>query len=243
MLYLPPEGAVIQTMQTTPTRISPQRLTANRQNATKSTGPKSPEGKARSSQNARRHAMTAQITVMTDEDRLAHDHFTHAMIAELAPIGEMETFHATSAAEEAWRLHNTRAQCTNIVAIGHFDGTADLYDADHPQIHTAITAATVMRDRAKTLELLSLYEQRIHRIFRSHYDQLQKLQAERKAKRETDLNEARLLRNLAEQKHLPYEPAADGFVFSNDEIDRFADRRQRLHLAFQTEFMSPTRPV
>ncbi len=228
-------------MQTTPTRISPQRLAANRQNATKSTGPKSPEGKARSSQNARRHALTAQITVMTDEDRLAHDKFTAAMVAELAPVGEMETFHATSAAEEAWRLHNTRAQCTNIVAIGHFDGTGDHYDAGHPQIHTAITDATVMRDRAKTLELLSLYEQRIHRIFRSHYDQLQKLQAERRSKRESELNEARLLSQLAEQKHLPYEPAADGFVFSNDDIARFTDRRQRLRLAVQTEFLGQPR--
>ena len=229
-------------MQTTPKPISPQRLAANRSNATKSTGPKSDEGKARSAQNARRHALTAQITVMTDEDRIAHDRFTQAMIAELAPVGEMETFHATSAAEEAWRLHNTRAQCTNIVAIGHFDGTADQYDAEHPQIHTAITGATVMRDRAKTLELLSLYEQRIHRIFRSHYDQLQKLQAARQAKREASLNEARLLRQLAEQQHLPYEPAADGFVFSNDEIDRFADRRHRLRQATHAEFLGQTRP-
>jgi hypothetical protein len=186
--------------------------------------------------------MTAQITVMTDEDRIAHDKFTQAIIAELAPVGELETFHATSAAEEAWRLHNSRAHCNNIVAIGHFDGTGDHYDAEHPQIHTAITAATVMRDRAKTLELLSLYEQRIHRLFRSHYDQLQKLQADRKAKRQAELNEARLLRQLAEQKNLPYEPAADGFVFSNDEIDRFTGRRHRLHEAIQTEFIGLDRP-
>ncbi len=226
----------------TSTPISPARLAANRHNAQRSTGPKTEAGKARSSQNARRHGATAQITVMTDEDRVAHDKFTHAMIAELAPATEMETFHATSAAEEAWRLHNSRAHCNNIVAIGHFDGTGDRYEAEHAQIHTAITAATVMRDRAKTLELLSLYEQRILRAFRHHYDQLQKLQAERKARREAELNEARLLRQLAEQKHLPYEPAADGFVFSNDEITRFSDRRHRLRLAIQTEFHPQTRP-
>jgi hypothetical protein len=218
-------------MQTNPKPISPQRLAANRANAAKSTGPRSPHGKTRSSQNARRHGATAQITVMTDEDRIAHDKFTQRMVAELAPIGEMETFHAASAAEEAWRLHNARAQCNNIVAIGHFDGTADCYEAEHPEIHTAVTAATVMRDRAKTLELLSLYEQRIHRSFQKHYDQLQKLQSERKAKRQADLNEARLLSQLAEQQHLPYDPAADGFVFSNDEIARHAARRHRLQQA------------
>ena len=35
--------------------ISPQRLAANRANAARSTGPRTPEGKVRSSQNSRRH--------------------------------------------------------------------------------------------------------------------------------------------------------------------------------------------
>jgi hypothetical protein len=42
-----------QTMSTKP--ISPERLAANRANAANSTGPRTPEGKARSSQNARKH--------------------------------------------------------------------------------------------------------------------------------------------------------------------------------------------
>jgi hypothetical protein len=228
---------------TTTKPISPNRQAANRLNAAKSTGPRSDSGKARSSQNARRHGLTAQITVMTEEDRVAHDKFTQAMVAELAPVGEMETFHAASAAEEAWRLHNARAQCNNIVAIGHFDGTGDRYEAEHPEIHTAITAATVMRDRAKTLELLSLYEQRIHRSFQKHYDQLRKLQAERRAKRETDLNEARLLRQLAEQRNLPCDPASDGFVFLNDDIACFTDRRKPRKQSFETEIALRNRPA
>jgi hypothetical protein len=197
---------------------SPNRFAANRLNAAKSTGPRSDSGKARSSQNARRHGLTAQITVMTEEDRVAHDKFTQAMVAELAPVGEMETFHAAAAAEEAWRLHNARAQCNNIVAIGHFDGTGDRYEAEHPEIHTAITAATVMRDRAKTLELLSLYEQRIHRSFQKHYDQLRKLQAERQASRQAAGDEALPQTGLTEQKRLRNAPAGHGFVFSNDQI-------------------------
>ena len=210
---------------------SQKQLTANRANAAHSTGPRSPEGNKTSSQNARRHNITAQTTVMTEEDRIQHDDFCAGMMTELAPVGSMETFLASSVAEEAWRLNYSRAHCNNIVSIGHFDGTGELYNADHPEIHTAITAATVVRDQAKTLELISLYEQRIHRAFQKHFEQLRQLQAERKAKHDTDLNEARLLSQLAELQNLPYNPAADGFGFVNAEIDRFTDRVHRLELA------------
>jgi len=150
---------------------------------------------------------------------------------ELAPVGSMETFLASSVAEEAWRLNYSRAHCNNIVSIGHFDGAGDRYETDHPEIHTAITAATVVRDQAKTLELISLYEQRIHRAFQKHFEQLRQLQAERLAKREADRNEARLLSQLAELRNLPYTPSEDGFVFSTREIDAHKERFHKIQLA------------
>jgi hypothetical protein len=205
-----------------------QQLAANRANAQHSTGPNTPGGKKRSSQNARRHGITAQTTVMTDEDRIKHDEFCASMMTDLAPVGSMETFLASSVAEEAWRLNHARAQCGNIVAIGHFDGTGDIYDAaEHPEVHTAITAARTTRDNAKTLELISLYETRIRRSFEKYLEKLEKLQAERKAKHEQDLEEARKFFQFAEIKGIPWNPTTDGFVFSNDEIARYTDRYHR----------------
>jgi len=208
--------------------VSANQLAANRANSEKSTGPRSVEGKKTSAQNARRHGVTAQTTVMTEEDRIKHDDVCSKMIADLSPVGSMEIFLASSVAEEAWRLDYTRAQCNNIVSIGHFDGTGDLYDADHSETNTA---ATTVRDNAKTLELLSLYEQRIHRSFQKHFEQLRQLQAKRKTNHDSDLDEARLLSQLAELQNLPYNPAADGFGFANAEIDRFTERFYRLQLA------------
>ena len=217
-------------------QISEKQLAANRANAKFGTGPKSIEGKKRSSQNARRHGVTGQTTVMTEEDRIKHDNFCSRMIAELRPYGEMETFLASSVAEEGWRLNYSRAQCNNIIAVGHFDGTGELYETEHPEIHTAITSATVVRDQAKRLELLSLYEQRIHRAFQKYLAQLKQLQAERKARRDTDLDNARLLSQVAVLQHLPYIPAQDGFVFSNAEINRHTDQFHRLIFASEQDF-------
>jgi hypothetical protein len=207
--------------------VTEQQLAANRANAQHSTGPNTIDGRKRSSQNARRHGITAQTTIMTDEDRLHHDQFCTNIMAALAPVGDMEIYYASSVAEEAWRLNHARAQADNLVALGHFDGTGDAYSAENPEVHTAVTEALTVRDQAKQLALISLYEQRRHRALEKFTQALEKLQAERKAKHEKDLEEARKFFQLAEIKNITWNPAADGFIFSTDEIARYTDRFYR----------------
>src|SRR5712692_11401416 len=48
---------------------SPERLAANAANAQHSTGPRTPEGRARSSQNARTHGLTARDLVIAPDER------------------------------------------------------------------------------------------------------------------------------------------------------------------------------
>ena len=85
--------------------ISEKQLDANRRNAQHSTGPKTEEGKRTSSHNACRHNLTGQVTAMTDEDRIAHDAFSAAMIAYLAPEGALEIQLAQRVATDSWRLN------------------------------------------------------------------------------------------------------------------------------------------
>ena len=57
------------------------------------------------------------------------------------------------------------------------------------------------------------------------------MQAERKARRAVELEEARLLYQLAELQDLAWEPKDDGFVFSREEIKVHTERYHRLNLA------------
>jgi hypothetical protein len=81
------------------------RAEASRRNGAKSRGPKTPEGKARSSQNALKHGLRAQkLVVLRHEDAAGYEAHEEALLAELAPEGPLQTLLARRVAAAAWRL-------------------------------------------------------------------------------------------------------------------------------------------
>jgi hypothetical protein len=73
--------------------ISPKRLAANRANAAKSTGPRTPQGKARSSQNARKHIFTAStFAVVRLEDLQEIARLREDLISVYQPVNSQELF-------------------------------------------------------------------------------------------------------------------------------------------------------
>jgi hypothetical protein len=215
--------------------ISDKQLEANRANALLSTGAKTEAGRKRSSMNALRHGITGQVTTMTDEDRVAHDKFSQALIKDLAPEGAMEIQLAQRIATDSWRLNRISAIEDNLFALGLHENGGRLCP-DNEQIDAALTTASVFTVESKNLQLLTLYEQRINRSIQKNLAILQSLQAVRKAEREAAMNEAASLLKLTEMKGLEYQPAKHGFVFSNDQIHAAIDREQRLQRASTTDF-------
>ena len=78
----------------TPRRtVSQKQLDANRANAAKPTGPRPPQGKARSAQNARKHGFTAStFAVVRLEDLHEVEHLRADLIAVYQPVNSQELF-------------------------------------------------------------------------------------------------------------------------------------------------------
>jgi hypothetical protein len=84
--------------------VSKKQVSANRENAKKSTGPKTTEGKAKSSKNAIKHGLTACCNVIELEDREEFGFFRNQMLDELYPIGPMQYRLAERIVSISWRL-------------------------------------------------------------------------------------------------------------------------------------------
>jgi hypothetical protein len=81
------------------------RAEASRRNGAKSKGPKTPEGKARSAQNALKHGFRAQKhMVLQGEDAAAFAELEAALMEELAPEGALQSVLAQRVVAAAWRL-------------------------------------------------------------------------------------------------------------------------------------------
>jgi hypothetical protein len=211
--------------------ISEKQLAANRRNARRSTGPKTAEGKDRSSRNNLRHGLTGQITVLPSEDREAHDLFCNRLLEWLNPENPMEEQLANSIAEDSWRLNRVSAIETNIFALGRrYDNGAH----ERRELQCALKDAETFLDEARNFQLLTLYEQRINRNLQRSLKQLRQLQAERreqeqarlaeeKAERERQMEEAKLIARQSTMNSQTADlkasdPRANGFEFSTTEI-------------------------
>jgi hypothetical protein len=87
---------------------SPAQFTANRQNAQSSTGPRSPEGKARVAQNAIKHGLTSKHLIIRPEDQDEFDDLQTSLYLELDPQGALETITFHDLIHAAWNLHRLR---------------------------------------------------------------------------------------------------------------------------------------
>lgn len=85
-----------------------QRAAINRQNAQKSTGPQTPEGKARSSQNAMTHGLTARVhAVLPGEDPAGYHALRLLWYGDLRPRGIAEMALVDSGSRCHWQLHRS----------------------------------------------------------------------------------------------------------------------------------------
>jgi hypothetical protein len=138
---------------------SSSQITANQANAQHSTGPTTDEGKARVSQNALRHGLTARHLVIRDDEHEEFAALQQSLSEELDPQGAMETIAFQELLHAAWNLHRFRR-----IEAEASRGTAE--DFTDP-------ATTTVLDR------LTRYQARTQRAWQKALHELRDLQTNR----------------------------------------------------------------
>ena len=199
-----------------------------------STGPKTPEGKARCRLNAYRHGLTGQLCVFTPEEQQAYEKHCKVILYALAPVGDFERDAAQSIADDHWRLKRARAIEASTFALGTHEHGVD--NTGHPEVDSALAQARTWEKAAHNLQLLTVYEQRIRRAVDKNTTQLKALQTERKETAAEAMRLAKRLYRLAQAQGKPYRPEAfftaapevKESVFSSTEVARELSRASLL---------------
>jgi hypothetical protein len=225
------------------------RAAINRENARRSTGPRTPEGKKRASLNAMRHGLTGQTVVSPKDDLSAYLRFTRRFYDDLKPKGAIESQLVQTIADNSWRLNRARVYENNLLTIG-FDEHSGSIDVEDPEIHRALATAKAYRAQAQSLSAISMHEQRVSRQFDCALKQLGELQAIRRKLEQQQIEEAARLYQLHNEQQqaatggaqsnpneptTPYHATEDGFVFANEEIETHIRREERRKAARQAE--------
>jgi hypothetical protein len=206
---------------------SEARLHANRENAQSSTGPRTDEGKKRSSLNSTRHGILAQVIHLPEEEMSVFTEFTREYVASLAPVGAVETQLANACADLQFRLHRLAAAEHNLFAIGHNEN-GDAWEVDNAESHTALAFAETLRRSKDPLALLTLYESRLSRRLLQTLKQLREIQAGRRALEQQQLEELYLIAAANPELAETLSPSEFGFVCSALDWQRFYRRKQHL---------------
>ena len=102
------------------------QISANQQNAQKSTGPKTSEGKATSKLNALTHGLTAKDVLLPEEDEGAFDGLCDQFESELQPVGALEVRLVDRIVAALWRLNRISKVEAGIFAL-------ERYRAEYPR--------------------------------------------------------------------------------------------------------------
>jgi hypothetical protein len=152
------------------------QIDANRTNAQKSTGPRTPEGRDAVRLNGLRHGLRAETAVLPIEDPAEFDQLQQQLKAELQPIGAQETLLFEDIVLAAWRLRRARAYDTAV--------TARLLAANIVEPDPVKRLGAMLHEDAegkKVLDYVARIEGRYRRTYHQAIKELRQLQATRPA--------------------------------------------------------------
>jgi len=120
---------------------SPAQIDANRVNAQKSTGPRTPEGKAAAAQNARKEGFSSPVARLAPEQRADYERLRRALAEELNPDGALEAEFFDRLVVASWHLRLVTVLESELLA-----GPEDPFADDSPAAAKLARIARYRRD-------------------------------------------------------------------------------------------------
>lgn len=190
--------------------VSDARLAANRANAQLSTGPNSPEGKAKSSLNAVKTGLTGRTILLPGDDAALYEAHVSNFMQRHQPANDEEHNLVQSLADTEWRLLRIPALEMGIYAVGRLE-FANLFNDHNVSLRPALIEAHTYLAYHRQLNNLSIQESRLRRQRDKDAAALKQLQSDRHS------------RETAEQAAAGHPESKElGFEFSIHESDAAA---------------------
>jgi hypothetical protein len=199
--------------------LSEARLSANRENALKSTGPKTPEGLAKSSLNAVKTGLTGRTVVLPTDDGAIYQQHLDRFFKQYAPATDEEKSLTQSIGDAEWRLLRIAPLEAGIYAVGRRELAAEFTGEDDLVNREALLHAKIFMSYRKDLSNLALQERRLRNQRDTDAAKLERLQKDRTEKTHRDFSNAQALYKLAQKRQVAFDPAFFGFVFSIEELE------------------------
>ena len=202
---------------------SENQLKANRENATKSTGPRTEEGKAKSSLNGLKNALTGRTVLLPDDDvEVYQAHVARIESKYFAAETDEERILVQSIADTEWRLMRITELESGYYAAGHLEFAPQL--SDQPAEVRKVLIQTRSHEKyMRQLTNLSIQESRLSRKLEKDKAALEALLAPREKSRRFQMDDCAKAylaqeqvegeeetKNLAHWRNI-------GFVFSTNE--------------------------
>ena len=150
-------------------KVSEKKRLANRRNAQKSTGPKTPQGKARSKMNAITHGLFCQEVCFLKEPRPLFIELRRQFIRDLRPQSLLELSFVDAIVENHWKLRRLRiseALAHEEELRGYLDDQKKDFDAEmksrnDPDYCAIVATVRMMQREPDNLEKYSRHQQRL----------------------------------------------------------------------------------
>jgi hypothetical protein len=206
------------------------------------TGPRTPEGKARTRLNAFRHGLTGQQFVFSPEEAETYTQHFASIEKHYDPNGPIEAALIRQIADGIWRLDRASAIEHAIFALA-FNPEAGAAESGEPG---GLSLAHTWLQEGKNLALLTLYVKRIENKLDANKAELSLIQHARKLEAAEAMNAAIALQKAAALEGKPYDPdayfnpppAVKESVFSTDLVTREIARRETIQSAKTAVFLA-----